>query len=60
MGSPSSSTKFEANGMLKLFPWTTETAASTVATLGTAFFILSVKVEVKLDVKLSDTFIVIT
>jgi hypothetical protein len=60
MRSPSSSTKFEANGMLKLFPWTKETASGTVATLGTVFVMLSVKLEIKLDVKLSDTFIVIT
>ena len=59
MGSPSSSKKFEANGILKTFPWTTETSAGTVATLGTSFVTLTKKVEVKLDVKLSDTLTVI-
>jgi hypothetical protein len=59
MGSPSSSTKFEVNGMLKICPWTKETAAGTVATLGAAFVILSMKLDVILEVKLSDTFIVI-
>ena len=60
MGSPSSSTKFEVNGMLIIVPCTNLTAAGTVATLGAAFVILSMKLVVKLEVKLSDTFIVIS
>jgi hypothetical protein len=58
--SPSSSTKFEDKGILLLFPWTSETAAGTIATLGAEFVILNLKLVTKLEGKPSDTVILIT
>ena len=54
MGSPSSSTKFEVKGILKLLPWTRETSAGTVDTLGEALVMSSSNVYVMLAGKLSE------
>ena len=59
MRSPSSSTKFVVKGILKLLPWTSEGAPKAIAYLGTVLVILSMKVDVKLAGKSSETIIVI-
>jgi hypothetical protein len=60
MASPSSSAKYLAKGIFKLFPCPTDSATGTVTTLGATFVTLRVKLYVILDGNSSETVILIT